>query len=167
MTTVAQDYGVVIEPDLAFDALHTLQSLPVNKPYSRGELTLKASKKREHSKAGNTPKQPESGPRANDHEPASNVLFEATIHAKSKNVSVDLINRLDIDRVPDPKGQIRALLTADDCVRVLDMGFEVRLHQAHPVRPLDLSLIETDESVRRWLKEKLRGLIPENKTLEI
>jgi len=128
---------------------------------------LKASKKRENSKAGNTPKQPERDPRADDHEPASNVLFEATIHAKSKDVNVDLIDRLDIDRVPDPKGQIRALLTADDCVRVLDLGFEVRLRHAHPVRPLDSSAIETDDSVRRWLEEKLRGLIPENKTLEI
>lgn len=128
---------------------------------------MKASKKRAKSKAGNTPKQPERIPLANDHELASNVLFEATIHAKSKGVNVDLITRLDIDRVPDPKGNIRALLTADDCVRLLNLGFEVRLLHAHPVRPLDPSLIEADESVRRWLNEKLRGLIPENKTLEI
>jgi hypothetical protein len=129
---------------------------------------LKASKKRKNSQSGNPPpKQPERGPGSNEHEPAGNVLFEATIHSLNKDVNVDLIRRLDIDRVPDPKGLVRALLTADDCVRLLNLGFEVHLHHAHPVRPLDPSLIETDESVRRWLNEKLRGLIPDNKTLEI
>jgi hypothetical protein len=34
----------------------------------------------------------------------------------------------------------------------------VRLHHAHPIRPLDPRLIETDESVRRQLDERLRGL---------
>ena len=128
---------------------------------------MKASKKRKNSQAGNTPQHPVLDARANPHEPASNVLFEATIHAQSKDLNLDLIARLDIDRVPDPKGLIRALLTADDCVRLLDLGFEVRLHHAHPIRPLAPSLIETDESVRRWLDEKLRGLVPDNKTLDI
>ena len=133
---------------------------------------MKASRKKKNSKAGTPPRQPERRPAneqdagAIDHEPANNVLFEATIFAQSEDVNLDLIRRLDIDRVPDPKGLIRALLTADDCVKLLNLGFEVRLHHAHPVRPLDRSLIETDESVRRWLNEKLRGLIPD-KTLEI
>ena len=116
---------------------------------------------------GNKPKQPERGPGANEQEPAHNVLFEATIHSERKDVNFDLINQLDIDRVPDPKGLVRALLTADDSVRLLNLGFEVRLHHAHPIRPLDPSLVETDESVRRWLDEKLRGLIPADKTLDI
>jgi len=68
------------------------------------------------------------------------------------------MNYLDIDLVPDPKNKVRALLTADDCVRLLDQGFEIRLHHALPVRPLDPALIETDESVRRWLDEGLRGI---------
>lgn len=128
---------------------------------------MKASKKRKNSQAGSTPKQPQLDAGANHHEPASNVMFEATIHTQNKDVNIDLIARLDIDRVPDPKGLIRALLTADDCVKLLDLGFEVRLHHAHPIRPLAPSLIETDESVRRWLNEKLRGLVPDNKTVDI
>lgn len=128
---------------------------------------MKTSKKKKNSGAAANPKQPERGPGANEQEPAHNVLFEATIHSERKDVNVDLINHLDIDRVPDPKGLVRALLTADDSVRLLNLGFEVRLHHAHPVRPLDPSLVETDESVRRWLDEKLRGLIPANKTLDI
>ena len=68
------------------------------------------------------------------------------------------MNYLDIDRVHDPKNKVRALLKADDCVRLLKQGFEIRLHHAHPVRPLDPALIETDESVRRWLDEGLKGI---------
>jgi hypothetical protein len=101
---------------------------------------------------------PQGDPGPDDRAPARAVRFEATIHAGRKARSPDWIDRLDVDRVPDPKGRIRALLTADDCVRLLDQGFEIRLHHAHPVRPLDPSLIQTDESVRRWLDERLQGI---------
>ncbi len=89
-------------------------------------------------------------------QPAPKVRFEATIHAGRK-ASANRIDQLHIDRVPGPKGKVRALVTADECVQLLDQGFEVRLHHAHPVRPLDPALIETDESVRRRLEE-LRNL---------
>jgi hypothetical protein len=85
------------------------------------------------------------------------VRFEATIHSGRKT-NAGMIDQLDIDRVPGPKGQLRALVTADECVELLDLGFEVRLHQAHPVVPLDRALIATDASVRRWLNEKLGSI---------
>ena len=95
--------------------------------------------------------QPERGHGLKDRDPLRKVRFEATIHAGRKSKSADWMNYLDIDRVPDPKNKVRALLTADDCVRLLEQGFEIHLHYAHPVRPLDPALIETDESVSRWL----------------
>jgi len=98
------------------------------------------------------------GPGPNDPEPGRKVRFEATIHAGRKARIADLMNHLGIDRVPDPKGRVRALLTADECVGLLDQGFEIRLYHAHAVRPLDPSLIETDESVRLWLDEERRGI---------
>jgi hypothetical protein len=82
------------------------------------------------------------------------MRFHATIHARDKQ-SASRMDRLDIDRVPDTKGLVRALVTAADLVRLLDQGFEVHLHEAHPVQPLNPKLIETDESVRRWLNKKL------------
>jgi hypothetical protein len=96
-------------------------------------------------------------------EPPAKVRFEATIHAGPNLKSADLINWLDIDQIPDAKGELRALVTADECVRLLENGFEVRLHRAHPVRPLNPTLIETDESVRRWLDEQLKTIKPSNK----
>ena len=85
---------------------------------------------------------------------APTMRFDATIHAPDKQ-KASRIDQLDIDRVPDPKGLIRALVTAADLARLLDQGFEVHLHHAHPVRPLDPKLIETDESVRLSLDKKL------------
>src|SRR5688500_6581403 len=82
------------------------------------------------------------------------MRFDATIHAPDKQ-RASRMDQLDIDRVPDPKGLVRALVTAADLARLLDQGFEVHLHHAHPVQPLNPKLIETDDSVRRWLDKKL------------
>lgn len=82
------------------------------------------------------------------------VRFSATIHARGKTDPAS-IEKLDIDRVPDPQGLIRALVTAADCVRLLNQGFEVRLHQAYPVRPINPALIETDDSFKRWLDKRV------------
>jgi hypothetical protein len=83
------------------------------------------------------------------------VRFQATIHAGREALTDDLLTRLAIDRLPDTRGTIRALLTADDCVRVLEHGLELHLTYAHPIQPLDPSLIETDESFRRWIDAEL------------
>lgn len=92
-----------------------------------------------------------------DSERTDKVRFEATIHPGDK-APPDWMDHLKVDRVPDPKGQLRALLTADDCVRILELGFEIHLHYAHHLRPFNPALIATDESVARWLKEELQGI---------
>jgi hypothetical protein len=104
---------------------------------------------------------PQRNPGPTDREPARRVRFEATIHAGprlKRDNWIERLDRLDIDRLPDAKGEIRALVTPGDCVELLDQGFEVRLYHAHPIRPVDPTLIETDESVRRKLDDELRGL---------
>jgi hypothetical protein len=88
-------------------------------------------------------------------DPTPTMRFDATIYPPKK-ANPNWVNQLNIDRVPDAKGLVRALVTAADCVRLLDQGFEVRLHQAHPVRPLDPKLIENDEEFKKWLEKKLK-----------
>jgi len=72
------------------------------------------------------------------------VRFEATIHGAG---SIELA-RFDVDRIPDPEGLVRALVDVDDCVRLLEQGFEVRLHHAFRVEPLDPGLILSDDEAR-------------------
>jgi hypothetical protein len=86
------------------------------------------------------------------------VRFDATIHKKGARRDADWATALNLDRVPDPKGRIRALIDVEDLVRLLDGGYEVRLYHAHPHGPLDPELIEDDESFQTWVDEQLSGL---------
>lgn len=83
------------------------------------------------------------------------VRFSATIHPPEQ-AAPDWVERLEIDRVPDPTGLIRALVTTADCVRLVNQGFEVRLYQAYPVQPLNPALIETEDSFKSWLDQRLQ-----------
>jgi hypothetical protein len=81
------------------------------------------------------------------------MRFDAVIYPGRKGKTKDWADHLDVDRVPDAKGRVRALLTVDDCARLVDQGLEVRLYRAYPYEPLDPGLIMTDESFRRWLDD--------------
>ena len=85
------------------------------------------------------------------------VRFSATIHPREK-MDPKALEKLDIDRIPDPTGVIRALVTPADCVRLVNQGFEVRLHRAYPVQPLNPKLIEPDDSFKRWLDNRIQNI---------
>lgn len=95
-----------------------------------------------------------------DRESPPTMRFSATIHAREQTERADpnWMEKLNIDRVPDPTGLIRALVTIEDCVELLNQGFEVRLQNAYPVEPLNPSLIETDDSFKRWLDAKMASI---------
>jgi hypothetical protein len=86
------------------------------------------------------------------------MRFEATIYAGRKTKTKDWADDLDVDRVPDAKGQVRALITVEDLVRLLDRGLEVRLYRAHPYGPLDPSLIVPENAFKSWLDEQVSAL---------
>ena len=86
------------------------------------------------------------------------VRFEATVHPGATSAALDAVAALDPDRVPDPAGQVRLLLTVDDAVALVDRGYEVRLLAAHPVRPLDGALVASDAATRRWLEQQVEGI---------
>jgi len=86
------------------------------------------------------------------------MRFEATIYPGRKKKTKDWADDLDVDRIPDTKGRIRALITVEDCVRLLDQGLEVRLYRAHAAEPLDPALIVKDKSFKRWLDEQVSTL---------
>ena len=90
------------------------------------------------------------------------MRFEATLHLVDAEVDPGAmlvrISDLDLDRVPDPEGRIRVLVNPDECARLLDQGFEVRLQRAVPVRALDPKLIADDDAVRAWFETRIAGL---------
>ena len=86
------------------------------------------------------------------------MRFEATIYPGRKAGITNWADDLNVDRVPDHAGEVRALLSMDDVVRLLQQGLEVRLSRVHASGPLDPSLIVTDESFQRWLDEKVNRL---------
>jgi hypothetical protein len=84
--------------------------------------------------------------------------FEATIHpGDAREMDLDRVAELDLDRVPDPEGMVRALVNLEEISRLVQQGFEVRLHRAVPVQPLDPRLIPGDDEVRAWFDERIRA----------
>ncbi len=86
------------------------------------------------------------------------MRFEATIYPGRKAKTKDWADDLDVDRVPDATGRVRALITVEDLIRLLGQGLEVRLYRAHAYEPLDPALIMTDKSSKRWLDEQVSTL---------
>src|SRR5687768_1899802 len=126
----------------------------------QGKKKTKTASKKSKSGRKQASKSPETGSTLDGSEFHPNVRFSATIHAREQTEREDphWMEKLNIDRVHDPAGLIRALVTPEDCVQLVNQGFEVRLHNAYPVEPLDPALIETDDSFKRWLDAKMASI---------
>jgi hypothetical protein len=95
------------------------------------------------------------GNHASEQEPGSSrehyrVRFEATVHPGPTG-NLSRIDEIDVFRLPSPDDQIRVLVTPGELERLIELGFELHLHRAYPIRPLDPTLIETDEAFQDWL----------------
>lgn len=86
------------------------------------------------------------------------VRFEATLGAASHAKAAKAAATLDLDRLPDAKGEVQLLLSADDARRLLEQGFEVHLKAAIPVAPLAKERVMTDAQAKGWLEEQVKGL---------
>lgn len=86
------------------------------------------------------------------------VRFEATLGPASHARAVKAAATLDLDRLPDAKGEVKLLLSADDARRLLEQGFEVHLKAAIPVAPLAKDRVMTDAHAKSWLEEQTKGL---------
>ncbi|MDQ3849903.1 MAG: hypothetical protein M3296_04720 [Actinomycetota bacterium] len=86
------------------------------------------------------------------------VRFEATVHPGAARRSLQEVADLDLDRVPDPKGGVRVLVTAQDATELLARGYEVLLVRALPVQPLDRGMVGDEDSADAWLEEQTRGI---------
>ena len=91
-------------------------------------------------------------------EPAKGLRFEATVHPGDRDVPLEGVADLDLDRVPDPQRGVRLLVTADEIVALLERGYEVRLHRVARVEPLSPELRIDDDEAVAWLEERVRGI---------
>jgi hypothetical protein len=83
------------------------------------------------------------------------IRLEATVHPGEKRLALEGVADLDLDRIPDPEGGVRLLITADEAAQLVERGYEVRLLRALPVRPLDPALVMDDDGARAWLEDRL------------
>lgn len=90
--------------------------------------------------------------------PLSTIRFEATLGAAPRAKAMKAASTLDLDRLPDAKGEVTLLLSPDDARRLLEQGFEVHLKAAHPVAPLNKERAMSDTQAQRWLEEQVKGL---------
>jgi hypothetical protein len=100
--------------------------------------------------AGSQPSQPRPD--------AAHLRFEATVHPGEQETSLERVADLDLDRVPDPHGGVRVIITADDAARLVAGGYEVRLLRLLPMQPLDPGLVHGDEAAATWLEAQTRGV---------
>lgn len=86
------------------------------------------------------------------------VRFHATVLVDSRPKGLALVSELALDRLPDSKGMIQVLITAEEARRLLDGGVQLQLHSALPVQPLDKRLIFTDKQAKQTLEKRLKGV---------
>lgn len=84
--------------------------------------------------------------------------FEATIHPGAGDTPLARAAELSLDRLPDPRGEVRLLVNAEEIAELLGRGYEVRLHAVVPVVPLAAELIADDAEVVRWLEDQVAGI---------
>ena len=87
-----------------------------------------------------------------------NARFEATVHPGDHQLALEAVADLDFDRIPDPDGGVRVLVTAEQAIELVWRGYEVRLLRAHAISPLNPALVQDDASVTEWLEQQVRGI---------
>ena len=84
--------------------------------------------------------------------------FEATVHPGERDRALTQVSDLDLDRIPDPQGGVRVVVTADELAELVRRGYEVRVYRTIPLEPLNPDLVESDEDAKRWLEERVAGI---------
>ncbi len=96
--------------------------------------------------------------KASEGAPDRQLRFEATIHQGERERALSRVADLDLDRVSDPSGDVRLLINSDELARLLDEGYEVRLHRTVRPQPLSPDLVMSDDEAVRWLEERVQGI---------
>jgi hypothetical protein len=83
---------------------------------------------------------------------AGEVQLEATIHS-GRSADPAALSGLDV--LPRLNGAFHALMSPGQVVEIVAAGYEVRVFAAHPVGPLDPSLIMDDATAQAWIDDRV------------
>lgn len=83
--------------------------------------------------------------------------FEVTLQPGAGQRSLAEVADLDLDRVPDPRGGVRLVVSAEEVDRLRSAGYAVTIEAERAVQPLDPSLVMDDDAARGWLDGRLAG----------
>lgn len=86
------------------------------------------------------------------------LRFEATVQQGDRERALARVADLDLDRVPDPQGDVRLLVDADELAALLDDGYEVHLFRTVRPEPLPADLVVSDDDAVRWLEDRVQGI---------
>jgi hypothetical protein len=83
---------------------------------------------------------------------AAGVRLEATIRPRT-SADPDALKGLDV--LPPLEGELHVLMSPSQVVEVVTAGYEVRVFAAHPIGPLDPTLVMDDATAQAWLDERV------------
>jgi len=83
---------------------------------------------------------------------AAGVRLEATIRPRT-SPDPDALRGLDV--LPPLEGALHVLMSPGQVVDVVTAGYEVRVFAAHPIGPLDPSLVMEDAPAQAWIDERV------------
>jgi hypothetical protein len=83
---------------------------------------------------------------------AAGVRLEATIHPRT-SPDPEVLRGLDV--LPPLDEALHVLMSPSQVVEVVMAGYEVRVFAAHPIGPLDPSLIMDDAAAQAWLDNRM------------
>jgi hypothetical protein len=85
--------------------------------------------------------------------------LEVTVHPRGDEpLDIEGISALDLDRIPDPEGGVRLLVSREELEGLTQRGFEVRVVAELAVEPLDPSLVVEEDAAVAWLEEQVKGI---------
>jgi hypothetical protein len=90
--------------------------------------------------------------------PSPTVRYEVLVRSGRAAAERAGIDDLDLDRLPDHEGAVRALVDADELAALEERGLDVERVGEIAVAPLDPSLVARDDDVRGWLESELAPL---------
>jgi hypothetical protein len=83
---------------------------------------------------------------------AARVRLEATIWPRR---SPDPGALAGLDVLPPLDGALHVLMSPGRVADVVTAGYEVRVFAAHPIGPLDPSLVMDDDAAQAWIDERV------------